>query len=524
MKKRRNSFLTDIFALMLSQIAVKLLGMIYSLYLTNKNGFGDAGNAIYMAAYQVYAMFLSISSIGIPNAISRIVAENSSRGDYKACKSILKISLVIFSFLGLISSIVLYFGSDFIASSLLEIDASADILRILAPSIVFVTIESVLRGYFNGLQHVEVSAKVQTCEQLFKTILTVVFVETVSRFTNFNTELMARSSMLAATFATIVSLIYSTKEYFKINRKEKFQMVATNKQTIRVILKELFIIAIPLTITAFLMILESNIDSITIVRLLKDKIGIESAKEKYGIISSKVNLLVSLPMSLNGAVAIALIPEIASNNINRNKENLEKNVNFSFLITLFISVPIVLGMFIYSEEIINFLYPKANKGSELLRLGAITIIFTTLTQTMSGILQGVGDAKAHLKAIIVGICFKLILNFIFIPNLLFLEKGALISSSISDFAIFLIIYLKMRKKLKLNLHIMKNFVKILFVMLVSVFIVKILMVKIVISFRIKFLIEILILAIIYIILTSKLKIIDLEIVSNRLNISKNSQK
>ena len=86
-KKKIGDFLSGIIVLMFSQVIVKILGMIYSLYLTNKQGFGDSGNAIYTSSYQIYAIFLTISSIGIPNAVSKLVAENLSIGDIKGAKS-----------------------------------------------------------------------------------------------------------------------------------------------------------------------------------------------------------------------------------------------------------------------------------------------------------------------------------------------------------------------------------------------------------------------------------------------------
>ena len=71
-------FLKGILSLVISQILIKIFGVIYSLYMTNKSGFGDEGNAIYMSGYQIYALLLTISSIGVPNAISKIISEKIS--------------------------------------------------------------------------------------------------------------------------------------------------------------------------------------------------------------------------------------------------------------------------------------------------------------------------------------------------------------------------------------------------------------------------------------------------------------
>ena len=96
MKKKRaqkESFMKGVFVLMLSQILVKVLGVIYKLYLTNREGFGDKGNAIYSSGFQVYALFLTISSIGVPNAVSKLISEKVAIGDHKGAYKIFKIEI-----------------------------------------------------------------------------------------------------------------------------------------------------------------------------------------------------------------------------------------------------------------------------------------------------------------------------------------------------------------------------------------------------------------------------------------------
>ena len=74
-KARKETFIQGILALMFSQVLIKIFGLIQTLYLTNREGFGDRGNGIVAAGYQIYAMLLTISSIGVPNAISKLVSE-----------------------------------------------------------------------------------------------------------------------------------------------------------------------------------------------------------------------------------------------------------------------------------------------------------------------------------------------------------------------------------------------------------------------------------------------------------------
>ena len=72
---KKETFLQGVITLIFSQLLIKVLGLVYSLYLTNREGFGDKGNGIVAAGYQIYAMLLTISSIGVPNAISKLVSE-----------------------------------------------------------------------------------------------------------------------------------------------------------------------------------------------------------------------------------------------------------------------------------------------------------------------------------------------------------------------------------------------------------------------------------------------------------------
>ena len=150
-------------------------------------------------------------------------------------------------------------------------------------------------------------------------------------------------------------------------------------------------ISIPITISAFLVSISKNIDSFTIMGLLRNVFSEVEVKERYGILSSKVELLTVFPTALNGSIALALIPEISRINKLKNYTNMKKSVNFSLLLTLVVAIPIMSIMFVYSNNIINFLYPNANKGGDLLRLSSLSIVCLCLIQTINGILQGLRE-------------------------------------------------------------------------------------------------------------------------------------
>lgn len=107
--EKTEGFMKSVLVLIISQVFIKLLGFVYRIYLTNREGFGDEGNAIYSSGYQIYALLLTISSIGVPNAISKLVSEKVAIGDEKGAHRIFKAALITFGLIGLSGTMVLFF-------------------------------------------------------------------------------------------------------------------------------------------------------------------------------------------------------------------------------------------------------------------------------------------------------------------------------------------------------------------------------------------------------------------------------
>ena len=207
MENKRESILKGIISLLISQVFIKIIGLIYKLYLTNREGFGDSGNAIYSSGFQIYALLLTFSSTGVPNAISYLVSERLAVGDNKGAHKIFKIAFVTFALIGIMGSLLLFVGAETISDKWIQIPEAKYSLMALSPSIFFVSITSVIRGYFNGRQSFSVTAKSQTIEQIFKTVFTV-SLELVVILGKQNTEIMAASANMATTVATVSSFIY----------------------------------------------------------------------------------------------------------------------------------------------------------------------------------------------------------------------------------------------------------------------------------------------------------------------------
>ena len=459
---KKETFMQGVVTIMFSQILIKVLGLIYTLYLTNRDGFGDAGNAIYASGYQIYALLLTVSSIGVPNAISKLVSERLAVGDNKGANRIFKVALVTFGTLGAIGSMLLFFGAHVIAYSWTQIPESELTLVALAPAIFFVSISSVFRGYFNGRRTLKITARAQTLEQIFKTIFTIGIVEVVAYVTSTSTEMMAAGANVATTLATFSSFVYLFM-YYRIKRKEignEIQSSTNYKyENVKTIVKNILMVSIPLTLSSIMTSFNKNIDSFTVKRILSTYMPADIATKLYGQLSGKVDTVTNLPLAINIAFATALVPTISAAKAKNDRESATKRTSFSLLTSMLIGLPCVVGMIVFAQPILNLLYPNANQGALLLQLISVSVIFSILDQTINGALQGFGKVMVPATALGIGCLVKLVLNIILLKIPFFNIYGAAIGSIACHAVAFTIVFNVLKKYVKLDLPFNKFVIK-----------------------------------------------------------------
>ena len=511
--EKKDGFMKGVMALMFSQVIIKLLGLVSKIYLTNKEGFGDVGNGIYGSGYQIYAMLLTISSIGVPNAISKLISEKVAVDDYKGAHRIFRIALLVFGIIGLTGTLILFFGANIIASAI-EVPEAVLSLQVLSPSITFVTISAVLRGYFNGLDKVSVTAKSQSLEQVFKTIITITAVYFIGLTTGLNTTLMAAGANLATTLSVLLSFFYIIIYYIEFRKIVKSKINSTTNQKydrVRKIVRNILIVSIPITLSAIMSTLSKVVDIVTVVKGLKTFLPDTLAKAQYGILSGKVDTLATLPLSFNIAFATALVPSVSALMAKKDEKTAGKRISLSLLITMLIGLPCTFGMMVFANPILNLLFPNAPEGGFLLQIFSLTIIFAVLMQTTNGALQGLGKIMVPAITSFIGVMLKLILNLILVPNPNFGVNGAAIASVINNFVAFILSYIILRKTIKLNLSFSKFILKPVIatlVMCVCSYYLYILMLGSIISTKIVTILAIGIAVIIYAVMVVILKIFD----------------
>lgn len=455
-KNTNQSFMKNVSIILIAQFAVKILGMLYRIVITNAPGFGDNGNGYYTAGFNIYTLLLALSSVGIPNAIAKMTSERIALGDARGAHRIFRCALVLFSFIGIICTGVLFFGADWIATTVISMPGAKYVLMALAPSILFVCVSSVIRGYFNGMKNMSATSSSQVLEQVFKSIFTIAIVIIMAGMTFYSdreqkAQLLAAGANLATSLATVMSFLYLLVFY---TRRKNAIIAEVNKSAAQTIegsflamCRSILLISIPISLGSIISAINRIVDTATITRGIKagfaqmipahgstaaiinptlEQLNTEAARLS-GILA-KSDTLINLPIALNIAFATVLVPSISGALAVGNKKEAANNVSLSLLISVLIILPCAAGFISLAKPIFLLLYPNASLGSDLLQISSIALIFIALNQTISGSLQGCGRVYAPATGLFIGCIAKFILNVVLIRQPAINIYGAPISS------------------------------------------------------------------------------------------------
>lgn len=471
-KKKQTSFMKNVLMLMVAQVAIKILGFLYRLVIINIEGFGDTGNGYYSTGYQIYSLLLTLSSVGIPTVISKLVSERVAIGDHKGAHKIFKTALKTFTTIGIVMSLGLFFGADFIAKNVINVEGVKYTLMVLAPAIMFVAAGAVLRGYFAGLGTMKPTSVTQTLEQFLNCVLTILFVySTIGK----DTAIMAAAGNLSSTIAIIIAFIYIII-FYKKQRPEiledcKNQTVQMETKTTKQILKIIFAVSIPMTIGSLVAELNGTIDTLTVSNCIQKafqgaleggKDALEAKAMQLSGMVSKIETIIRLPLAINAAFCTALVPAIAASLAKKDKETAIKRLSFSFFLSIIIIAPCAVGLMTLAEPILKTIYPNSYEGATILQITSISMIFVALSYVINGGLYGLGKTHIPAIALAIGAGVKTILNIILVSNPKINILGSPISSTVCQGINFIICSWYLSKYIKLDIKFSKHIFKPLF--------------------------------------------------------------
>ena len=465
--KKAPTFIRNVIAIVFAQIAVKLLGFVYRMVITNIDGFGDMGNGYYNFGFQIYTLLLAISSIGIPNAISKLVSERCALDDYKGAMRIFRVALVLFACVGAFFSLLMFFGAQFISTKILDAPLAVHTIRVLSPAVLFVSVSSVIRGFFAGQHNMKATNTSQVIEQFLKCLSTIII---VMAMVGSAPEYMAAGATLATTISTLLSLGYLFI-FYRMNRKD-IREKELSAPPVKIqgsgpkIAKMILWVSIPISLGAIVASLNRIVDIMTVVRGVKsalagvftgDALGDEAVRLS-GILS-KTDVLVNLPLALNTAFSTVLVPTVAGALAVKDYETAKSKISFSLLVSTVVALPCAIGYMVLSGPILQMIYPNASDGALLFTMVAPTVFFSAMSQTIYGSLQGMGKIFVPALSVLCGGIVKVILNCILIPIPEINIYGAAIGSIACQATAFFISFYVLRKNLSIGLSFVKYFLK-----------------------------------------------------------------
>ena len=458
-KSKTQTFMASVAMVMCSQIVIKLLGFLYRIVITNVDGFGNEGNGYYNYGYQIYVLLLAISSVGIPNAIAKLVSEKCATDNFKSAYRIFRCALILFALIGGVLSVGLYVFAPFIATVICDTPKIVHTLRVLSPAILFVSVSSVVRGFFQGMKNMKATSTSQVIEQLIKCVATVVIVMCM---VGAPPEIMAAGATAATTLSTFLSLIYLAI-FYKSNKADIRERLAQSKplvhETFSKIAKSILYVAVPISLGSVVASINRVVDLTTVVQGLKAAFagtaGLDELTMELSGMLSKGDVIINLPLALNIAFSTVLVPTVAGAMAVGDKKTACDKVSFSLLVSIIIALPATVGCMVLADEIFLLLYPNAPEGGYLFAISAITIFFSAITQTNAGSLQGLGKVFVPAIALVVGGVVKLIVNLTLIPIPEINILGSVFCQGIGCLITFSVV----KKNLPMKLGAMKYFVK-----------------------------------------------------------------
>ena len=427
----KGSFLEGAFILTVSTAFVKLAGLFFTFPIAHI--LGDEGMGVFYSAYDIYNMFAVLASAGLPVAVSRMISETLVDDNHDEAERIYQIAVRLFTAIGAFVAAFMFFFGDWLAARIGNPDAGLSI-RVLAVTAFCAFVMSALRGYFQGhsiMTHTAISQVIEAFVKLFLGIaLAVVAVKSGGG-----------DSAASAAAITGVSVGAGLAVVFLLFRKRGFdKTVALTGKPVRsstAIIKELFRIAIPVSLGASVMSVVNVIDNFIIMHLLQEGIrlgpvtlpgldfGYVAAKGLNGVFGNAKKVF-NFPSAFIVPFTVSILPVLTAAYTAKDRDGVRKNLTNCFKYSLMLALPAGVGMFILAHPIFKILYPSGNaeEGVPMLATFGVAVILYAVVSITGAILQAFGRVNLPLVSLTVGGIVKCVLTTVLVSIPALNIKGA----------------------------------------------------------------------------------------------------
>ena len=407
--QKQNSFFGGAAILAAGILIVKLIGMFYKIPLINI--IGEAGAADFNNAYNIYAVLLTVSTAGLPVAVSKLVSEANALNRRNQVRRTFRLALVLFLTLGLISFLVMFFRADALAGMMNDSKAAAGI-RALAPAVVCVGCLAALRGYSQGHSNMAPTSVSQIIEALCKLVVGLGLAFWLVKQGK-DPDVAAAGAITGVTVGTVVALIYMVLDFF-LSRGREDTHGTDRPDSAGSILANILKIAVPITLSSSMVGIVTVIDSSLVQGQLQSALNLteKASRTLYGNYSGALNIY-NLPTSLMAAITASVIPAVSAALARRDRKGAARITGSALRITALLSFPMGVGLFVLGTPIIRLLFPSLNvevAGPLLSTLGVATP-FVCMVLVCNSVLQAHGFINLPVIVMVLGGIVKIVNNY-----------------------------------------------------------------------------------------------------------------
>jgi len=428
---KKSTFFGGAAILAASAILVKGIGALFRIPLGNI--LPDEVMADYNSAYNVYNFFLTISTAGLPVALSKTVSEANALGRRNQVEKIFRVAFLAFLTLGLVSFFCMTVLSGFMADKIISNPKAVYCVIALAPSVLCVCVMSAFRGYFQGHFDMAPTAVSQVIEAGSKLViglaLAFYFVKVA-----LDPEKGSVGAIVGVSCGSVVALVFLLRT-FRASRRGRRDLTNDQPDSARTILRRLLQLAIPITLGSAASALVTLVDTKLVMSQLTDLFhtvdglvldadgkgpALDAARKLYGIYSKTMSIY-NLPFSLMVPLTASIIPAVSAALARRDRRQAQQISESAMRVGLLVALPMGFGLFALGEGIMGLIFPAIDTSiaGPLLSTLGLASVFVSLQVLCNSILQANGMVNLPILAVVVGGVTKVVVNYILVgdPNI-----------------------------------------------------------------------------------------------------------
>lgn len=427
--EKKSTFFGGAAILAASAILVKVIGAIYRIPLGNI--LSDEVMADYNSAYNIYNFFLTISTAGLPVALSKTISEANALGRHNQVQRTFRVAFLTFLTLGLISFFCMTVLAAPMAQVVISNPKAVYCVMALAPSVLCVCIMSAFRGYFQGHFNMMPTGISQVIEAFFKLVvglaLALFLVNVVQK-----PELGSVGAIIGVSCGSVVALVYILFLFFRDRRHRQRIRAADRPDGSMRILSNLLKLAIPITLgsaaTSLVTLIDTKLVMSQLTNIFHNVDGLllnadgtgpalDAARNLYGIYSKTMSIY-NLPFSMMVPLTACIIPAVSASLARRDHLGAQKVSESALRIGLLLALPMGMGLFALGGPIMGLLFPTidVSVAGPLLSVLGLASVFVALQLLCNSILQANGMVNLPILAVIIGGVVKVVVNFILVGN------------------------------------------------------------------------------------------------------------